>query len=316
MYDADLKGYFDTIPHEQLLKAVQMRVADRQVLRLIRALAGSVIEETDERGRRPCIVQAGHAARRGDFALVGEHLPALVRGAVPAAGRTGQLGQRENCPLRGRLRDSGPLLGPRIVSWIEETLEGRFRLTINREKTRVVRMHQPGASLNFLGFTFRYEQDLFGRNHRYLRVEPSRKAEDRLREKVRELTGPQWGWMPLPILIGRLNRTLRGWCAYFRHGHPHRVFHRLDGYLLDRLRQHLRRRSQRRYRTSGRTTLWTPICSATACNSSQISNILCMPHGEKFSGKPDAGNLPVRFDEGRGGSFAAPLLLDCRLVFF
>jgi RNA-directed DNA polymerase len=118
----------------------------------------------------------------------------------------------------------------------------------NREKTRVVKMHQPGASLNFLGFTFRYERDVFGRNHRYLRVEPSRKAEDRLREKVREQTGPQWGWLPLPTLSGRLNDLLRGWCGYFRHGHPHRVFYRLNGYLLDKLRQHLRRRSQRRYR--------------------------------------------------------------------
>ena len=97
--------------------------------------------------------------------------------------------------------------------------EGRFRLTINREKTRVVKMHQPEASLNFLGFTFRYEQDLFGRNRRCLRVEPSRKAEQRLREKVREQTGPQWGWMPLPSLLVRLNQTLRGWCAHLqRHG--------------------------------------------------------------------------------------------------
>lgn len=128
-------------------------------------------------------------------------------------------------------------------------------LTINREKTRVVKMHQPEASLNFLGFTFRYEQDLFGRNRRYLRVEPSRKAEQRLREKVREQTGPQWGWMPLPSLLVRLNQTLRGWCAYFRHGHPHRVFYRLDGYLRMRLWRHLRRRSQRRYRPPANETL-------------------------------------------------------------
>ena len=120
-------------------------------------------------------------------------------------------------------------------------------------------MTEPGASLDFLGFTFRYEQDLFGRDCRYLRVEPSRKAERRLREKVREQTGPQWGWMPLPMLIGRLNQTLRGWCAYFRHGHPHRVFYRLDGYLLQRLWRHLRRRSQRRYRTSANEPLDAPL---------------------------------------------------------
>lgn len=256
VYDADLKGYFDTIPHEQLLKAVQMRVADRQVLHLIRLWLEAVIEETDERGRRTM-----HRSKQGtpQGGVISPLLANIylhwfeVRFQRPEGP-----GSWANAKIVRYADDFVILaryLGQRIVSWIEETLEGRFRLTINREKTRVVKMHQPGASLNFLGFTFRYEQDLFGRNRRYLRVEPSRKAEDRLREKVREQTGPQWGWMPLPILIGRLNRTLRGWCAYFRHGHPHRVFHRLDGYLLDKLWRHLRRRSQRRYRTSENETL-------------------------------------------------------------
>ena len=60
VYDADLKGYFDTIPHDQLLKAVEMRVADRQVLRLIRLWLEARIEETDERGRK-----TGHRSRQG-----------------------------------------------------------------------------------------------------------------------------------------------------------------------------------------------------------------------------------------------------------
>jgi hypothetical protein len=80
---------------------------------------------------------------------------------------------------------------------------------------------------------------------KYLRQEPSAKAEARLRAKIRELTDSKWDWMPPTILIARLNQSLRGWHAYFRPGHPHRVFHRLDGYLLTRFRRHLRRRSQR-----------------------------------------------------------------------
>ena len=71
--------------------------------------------------------------------------------------------------------------------------------------------------------------------------------------------GPEWGWMPLPKLIGRLNQTLRGWQAYFRDGHPKRVFYRLNGYLLTQLRQHLRRRSQRRYRVPEGDTLVTHL---------------------------------------------------------
>jgi RNA-directed DNA polymerase len=256
VYDADLKGYFDTIPHDQLLKAVEMRVADRQVLRLIRLWLETEIEETDERGRKNRHRSSQGTPQGGVISPLLANI--YLHWFEVRFHRPEGPGVWANAKIV-RYADDFVILarrvGRRIVQWIEETLEGRFRLTINREKTRVVKMHQPGANLNFLGFTFRYERDLFGRNSRYLRMEPSRKAEERLREKVREQTGPAWCWLPLPNLIGRLNQTLRGWCAYFRHGHPHRVFYRLDGYLLDRLRQHLSRRSQRRYRTPVNETL-------------------------------------------------------------
>ena len=249
VYDADLKGYFDTIPHDQLLKAVAMRVADRQVLHLIRLWLEAPIMETDERGRR-----TEHRSRQGtpQGGVISPLLANIylhwfeVRFQRPEG--PGHWAKAKIVRYADDFVVMARYLGARVRTWIEDTLEGRFRLTINREKTRVVKMHQPGASLDFLGFTFRYEQDRFGRNHRYLQVEPSRKAENRFREKVHEQTSKRWGWMPLPSLIGRLNQTLRGWCAYFRHGYPHRVFYRLDGYVLKRLWQHLRRRSQRRYR--------------------------------------------------------------------
>ena len=249
VYDADLKGYFDTIPHDQLLKAVEMRVADRQVLRLLRQWLEAVIEEADDHGRK-----IRHRSDQGtpQGGVISPLLANIylhwfeVRFQRPQG--PGSWAAAKIVRYADDFVVLARYLGTRVVRWIEETLEGRFRLTINRQKTRVVKMHQPGASLNFLGFTFRYEQDLFGRNCRYLRIEPSRKAEERFREKVREQTGPQWGWLPLPNVIVRLNDRLRGWYGYFRYGHPHRVFHRLDGYLLDKLWRHLRRRSQRRYR--------------------------------------------------------------------
>ncbi|MCC6127566.1 MAG: hypothetical protein IT426_21630 [Pirellulales bacterium] len=67
------------------------------------------------------------------------------------------------------------------------------------------------------------------------------------------------GWLPLPNLVWRLNLLLRGWWAYFRHGYPHRVAYRLDGYLLMRLWRHLRRRSQRRYKIPAGESLKTHL---------------------------------------------------------
>ena len=152
----------------------------------------------------------------------------------------------------GRLRPLGiPTVRDRVVQ----------TATINREKTRVVRMTEPRATLSFLGFTLRYEWDYFGRPWQYLRQEPSTKAEARLREKIREATGSKWGWMPPAMLIARVNQTLRGWQTYFHHGHPHRVFHRLDGHLLTRFRQHLRRRSQRSKRIPQGQTIATYLQS-------------------------------------------------------
>ena len=114
-------------------------------------------------------------------------------------------------------------------------------------------MHQPGAARTFWASRSATNRTCSGETATTCGWAPRGKPKSTA--EVREQTGPAWCWLPLPNLIGRLNQTLRGWCAYFRHGHPHRVFYRLDGYLLDRLRQHLRRRSQRRYRTPANESL-------------------------------------------------------------
>ena len=135
-----------------------------------------------------------------------------------------------------------------LIDWIEGLLEGRFRLTVNREKTRIVKLNQAGESLNFLGFALRYDRDRFGRDHRYLNVLPSAKTMARAREKVRELTGPHRCFVPIPVMIGEINRWMEGWGGYFRHGYPRECFRELNRFVLLRLTRHLQRRSQRPYR--------------------------------------------------------------------
>ena len=138
--------------------------------------------------------------------------------------------------------------GVPLRGWIESKLEGWLGLEINREKTRVVSLREQGASLDFLGFTFRYYDDLQGRPWRYLNVSPSGKALQKERGKLHEMTNRRQGLKPIPQLIAELNRHLEGWRNYFDFGYPRVAFGAINAYVRGRLVQHLRRRSQRPFR--------------------------------------------------------------------
>ena len=136
----------------------------------------------------------------------------------------------------------------RLTGWIEAKLEGWLGLEINRDKTRVVKLWEEGEKLDFLGFTFRYYDDLKGRPGQYLNMSPSEKALKREREKLHEMTNHHQCFKPIPLLIEGLNRHLKGWKNYFNLGYPRQAFRDINSYVIVRLTQHLRRRSQRPFR--------------------------------------------------------------------
>jgi RNA-directed DNA polymerase len=249
VYDADLQGYFDTIPHDQLLQCLRMRITDRSVLHLIRLWLESPVQERDDAGHTTTTRPTQGTPQGGVISplLANIYLhwfeKAFHRPDGPATWANAKI---------VRYADDFVILtryvSNRLKTWIESQLEDRFRLTINRKKTRIVNLRQPGATLDFLGFTFRFDRDLRGRDHCYLNVFPSRKSLARLRERLRAMTGPRWGWKPVPELIGEVNRYLSGWGQYFRHGFPSKTFHTVNKFVLDRLQRHLCRRSQRRFR--------------------------------------------------------------------
>ena len=88
-------------------------------------------------------------------------------------------------------------------------------LRINREKTKVVNLDQAG-SLDFLGFTFRYDRDLYGSDKTYLNVTPSKKSLQKARDAIREKTGSGKCHQPAPKVVEDLNTFLRGWSNYSR----------------------------------------------------------------------------------------------------
>lgn len=95
-----------------------------------------------------------------------------------------------------------------LTAWVESRLEGKFGLVINCGKPRVVEVKPEGGSLDFLGYTFRWDRDLRGRPQPYLKVVPSAKAVAREREKLRAMTDASQSHTPLPQLVDRLNRHL------------------------------------------------------------------------------------------------------------
>jgi len=136
--------------------------------------------------------------------------------------------------------------GERISHWLDETLEDWLGLTINREKTKVVDLRQ-GEALDFLGFTFRFDRDLYGSDKNYLNVTPSKKSLQRAREAIRAKTGPKKCYKPAPAVVQDLNEFLRGWSQYFEFGYPRKAFRDLGHYARCRMVRHLNRRSQRKY---------------------------------------------------------------------
>jgi RNA-directed DNA polymerase len=249
VYDADLQGYFDSIPHEQLLACLRMRIADRSVLRLIRLfLETPVVEQTEDHQAKVHRPQQG-TPQGGVISplLANVYLhwfdKRFQRADGPGPAHAARLVRYADDFVVMARRQS-----PELIGQVEALLEDWLGLTINRDKTRVVNLNAEGTHLDFLGYTFRYDRDRLGRDRRYLNLFPSAKALARERQRLHELTSSRYGWKPIPLLIQELNRHLRGWMNYFGMGYPRQSFRALGHYVRGRLGRHLRRRSQRAFR--------------------------------------------------------------------
>lgn len=249
VYDADLEGYFDTIPHERLMRCLGMRITDRSVLSLIRMWLDAPVEDTDERGGRTRRRTESGVPQGGVISplLANVYLHWLDKLFRSGGGPGAWAGARivryaDDFVVLARR------LGPRITAWLEDLLEGRMGLRINRAKTRVVRVQPGSAPLDFLGYSFQPRRDLYGRGHHYLAVYPSRKALQRFRDELRAMTGPRQCFKPIGVLVGEVNRYLRGWLGYFARFHRSSVMSSARQYVFLSLRKHFMRRSQRSLR--------------------------------------------------------------------
>ena len=219
MVDADLKSYFDTIPHERLLALVKERVADGRVVALVESfLRAGVLEEGQgwqptERGTP----QGGVISPL----LSNLYLNALDHQMARAGWEMVRYADDFVILCRSE-REAQAALGM-VREWVKEA-----GLTLHPEKTRVVNAREPGG-FDFLGYHFE-------RGMKWPREKSLKKLRDRVREKTPRLDGRS-----LEAIVTDVNRTLRGWYAYFQHSKAN-VFEAVDGYVRRRLRSMLEKR--------------------------------------------------------------------------
>lgn len=273
VYDADLRACFDTIPHEKLMACLEKRISDRHVLKLIRRWLRAPVaeEEPSNRGK------GGSGQGKPRYRLTKPE-----RG-TPQGGVLSPLLANIFLHWFDRVfhRTSGPgvwakaklvryaddfvicarSVDVRLERWVEHTVEEWMGLELNREKTRTVCLDTPKAHLDFLGYSFRYDRDLHGRNRRYLNVYPSKKSLKRQREALRRMIGPHRCFVPLPILVRQVNRQLAGWAQYFSYGYPRVAFREMNAFIRSRLSRHMDRRSQRPWRRRGEGSKYAYLAS-------------------------------------------------------
>jgi RNA-directed DNA polymerase len=239
--DADLKSYFDTIPHDKLLATLRLRISDGSVLSLIRQwLCAPIVEKDGGPPSRPsCGTPQGGVLSP---LLANVYLNWLDRQFQKSSGP----GSWANARLIRYADDfviCARYIDGRITAWLKE-LMSRLGLTLNEEKTRVVRLSAGGESVDFLGFTVRLARSRYYEGV-FPVVTPSGAAVIRCQAKLRELTRSKRSRVPIPELVRSLNEALRGWSVYFRYGYASRSLNKVERHARDRLWRHLKRRSQR-----------------------------------------------------------------------
>ena len=246
--DADLSGYFDSIPHHELMKSVSRRISDGRMLRLIKMWLETPVEETDAKGNRHRTTRnkdEGKGSPQGS--PISPLLSNIYMRRFVKGWKTGGHERRLDAHIVNYADDFVICCRGTAdeAMTVMRGMMSKLKLTVNETKTRLCRL--PEETFDFLGYTLGRNFDpRTGRS--YLGARPSRKKVSRLREELSEMTGRNTTWREVDEQIGRINHKLRGWSNYFCIGTRRQAYKSITEHVRLRVRQWL----SAKFRVSGR----------------------------------------------------------------
>jgi group II intron reverse transcriptase/maturase len=236
--ESDIASCFEAIPHDRLMSAIEERVVDRQLLKLLRSLLRAGVME-DRTVRKPVsgTPQGGVISPL----LANVYLHRLDR-AWQARGRGVLCRYADDLVVMCRSEREARSALAALRSILAE-----LGLEPKEAKTRIVHLAEGGEGIDFLGFHHRWVcgRDPRSRHVAFLARWPSRQAMQHARDRIRELTHRSRLRVPLATIVGQVNAFLRGWAGYFRYGNATRWFDSIRGYALMRLARFVALRHQR-----------------------------------------------------------------------
>lgn len=252
--DADLSGYYDSIPHAELMKSVARRIVDGAMLHLIKMWLEAPVEETDEQGKKR---RSTRNRDEGRGTPQGAPISPLLSNLYMRRFVLGWKQLKHEKRLQAFIvnyADDLVICCRRQADVALATMRdmmSKLKLTVNEKKTRVCRL--PEGKFDFLGYTFgRCYSPKTGRA--YIGTVPAKKRVQRICAAISELTGRSQTLRDPKTLVADLNRRLIGWANYFYLGPVSKAYRAVETHARRRLRQWLCAKHQ----VSGQGTRWYP----------------------------------------------------------